>query len=191
MGVNVAGYKIINVYKPPLSHFTPTVIPTFPNPSRYVGDFNCRHIKWGYNKTSPDDESMHTWATSNNLGVLHDPKETARFSSHRALVGTDSDRAASFLLSRLEQKKQERREEAVNSIGFSYSRCKPWRTIKKLTGLSGRSSRLCPASANAITSQLVKNSAYRTGDRESTRLVNKQLSDLWKIPTPEGRSHYL
>jgi len=24
--------------------------------------------------------------------------------------------------------------------------------------------------------------------RESTRLVNKQLSDLWKIPTPEGHS---
>jgi len=27
-----------------------------------------------------------------------------------------------------------------------------------------------------------------TQDRESTRLVNKQRSDLWKIPTPEGHS---
>jgi len=27
-----------------------------------------------------------------------------------------------------------------------------------------------------------------TSDRESTRLVNKELSDLWKIPTPEGHS---
>jgi len=33
----------------------------------------------------------------------------------------------------------------------------------------------------------VKNGAHRTGFRESTRLVNKQLSDLWNIPTPEGR----
>jgi len=26
------------------------------------------------------------------------------------------------------------------------------------------------------------------GGRESTRLINKELSDLWKIPTPEGHS---
>jgi len=38
-----------------------------------------------------------------------------------APVGTDSDRAASSLLSRLGQKKQERWEEAVNSIDFSHS----------------------------------------------------------------------
>jgi len=34
----------------------------------------------------------------------------------------------------------------------------------------------------------MKNRAHRTGDREPTRLVNKELSDLWKIPTPEGHS---
>jgi len=33
-----------------------------------------------------------------------------------------------------------------------------------------------------------KNGAHRTRGRESTRLVNKQLSDLWKIPTPEGHN---
>jgi len=46
----------------------------------------------------------------------------------------------------------------------------------------------CPVSANFISSQLVKNGARKTGNRESTRLVNKELSDLWKIPTPEGHS---
>jgi len=30
--------------------------------------------------------------------------------------------------------------------------------------------------------------AHRTGDRESARFVNKELSDPWKIPTPEGPS---
>jgi len=39
----------------------------------------------------------------------------------QAPVGTDSDRAASSLLSRLEQKKQERWEEAVKFIDFSHS----------------------------------------------------------------------
>ena len=30
--------------------------------------------------------------------------------------------------------------------------------------------------------------AHKTGDCEPTRLVKKELSDLWKIPTPEGHS---
>jgi len=34
----------------------------------------------------------------------------------------------------------------------------------------------------------MKNGAHRTRDSESTRFVNKQLSDLWKIPTTEGHS---
>ena len=67
---------------------------------------------------------------------------------------TTSDRAASSLLSRLQQKKQERWEEAVNSIDFSHSSRKAWRTINKLTGRSGRPSRLCPVSENSITPQL-------------------------------------
>jgi len=45
-----------------------------------------------------------------------------------------------------------------------------------------------PVSENSIASQLVKNGAHKTSDREPTRLVNKHLSDLWKIPTPEGHS---
>jgi len=52
---------------------------------------------------------------------------------------------------------QERWEEAVNSIDFSYSSHKAWSIINKLTGRSGRSSRLCPMSVNSIASQLVRN----------------------------------
>jgi len=44
--IDVAGYKIINVCKPPRSRFTPTAIPTFPHPSLYVGDFNCQQVNW-------------------------------------------------------------------------------------------------------------------------------------------------
>jgi len=103
----------------------------------------------------------------------------------RAPVGTDSERTASSLLSRLEEKKQERWEEAVTSVKFSHSSRQAWRTINKLTGRSGRSSHQCPVSANSIASQLVKNGAHGTSDCKSARLVNKELSDLWKIPTPE------
>jgi len=41
--------------------------------------------------TSPDGESLYSWATSNNLGLLYDPKETASVSSHRWKVGTNPD----------------------------------------------------------------------------------------------------
>ena len=80
--VDVAGYKIINVHKPPRSRFTPMAIPTFPHLSLYVGDFNCQHVNcWDYNKTSPEVKSIDSWATSNNFGLLYDPKETVSFSS--------------------------------------------------------------------------------------------------------------
>jgi len=42
--VDVASYKIVNVYKPPHSRLTPTTIPTFPHPSLYIGDFNCQLV---------------------------------------------------------------------------------------------------------------------------------------------------
>jgi len=58
-----------------------------------------------------------------------------------------------------------------------------WSTIYKLSGRSGRSSRVCAVSANSIASQLVKNRTHMTGGREST-MLNKELSNLWKVPTP-------
>jgi len=67
--VDVAGYKLINVYKPPCSRFTPMAIPTFPHPSLYVGDFNCQLVNWGYNKPSPDGETLDALAAPNNLGL--------------------------------------------------------------------------------------------------------------------------
>jgi len=95
--VDVADYKIVNVYKHPRSRLTPTTIPTFPHPSLYVSDFNSQHVNWGYNTTSPDVESLNSRATFNNLGLLYNPKETASFFSRHWNVGTNPDLAfASF-----------------------------------------------------------------------------------------------
>ena len=118
--------------------------------------------------------------------------ETLHRSFIRAPVGTDSDRSTSSLLSRLQQK-QERWEEAVTSIDFWNSSHKAWRTITKLTGRSGCSSRLCPVTTNSITLQFMKKEAHKTSCHESTRFVNKQLPDLWKIQTPNplGRKSLL
>jgi len=89
--------------------------------------------------------------------------ETLYCSFIRTPVGTDSNRAASSVLSWLEQAKQERWEEAVNSIHLLHSSRKAWSTINELTGRSGRSCYLCSVSANSIASQLVKYGAHRTG----------------------------
>jgi len=96
----------------------------------------------------------------------------------RAPAGIDADRATSSPQFRLEQKKQERWEEAVNCIDVWHSSPKAWNTISKLSSRSGPSSRLCPVSANSMASQLVKNVAHKTRGRESTRPTNKELCDL-------------
>ena len=77
--VDVAGYNIINVYKPPRSQLTATTIPTFPNPSLYVGDFNCQHVNWGCNTTYPDGESLDSWATSKQPWTVVQRKGNSKF----------------------------------------------------------------------------------------------------------------
>ena len=41
--VDVDGYKIVNVYKPPPTRLRTLDLPVFPHPCLYAGDFNCRH----------------------------------------------------------------------------------------------------------------------------------------------------
>ncbi|KAJ8411107.1 hypothetical protein AAFF_G00181420 [Aldrovandia affinis] len=57
----------------------------------------------------------------------------------RAPAGTESSRAATALLSRLGRRRQERWEEAVNTIDFSHSSRKAWSILNNLTGRSRHS----------------------------------------------------
>jgi len=71
------------------------LLPLWLRPCRslHVGDFNCQHVNWGYNKTLPDGESLDSWETFNNLGLLYNQKTTASFFSHRWNAGTNPDLA--------------------------------------------------------------------------------------------------
>jgi len=62
-----------------------------------------------------------------------------------------------------------------------------WTAINNLTDRSRNPHRPCPITANSIASQLVKIGTYKTKDRESDRLVNKEESDIWRIPTNEEK----
>ena len=58
--------------------------------------------------------------------------------------------------------------------------------MNNLTSRSRHSPRHCPVSADAIASQLVRNGRYEAVDRKSSRLVCKEVSDLWRATTPDA-----
>ena len=69
---------------------------------------------------------------------------------------------------------------AIQTIDFSHSSQQAWSISNNLTGRTRRSPRHCALSANAIASQLIRNSRYKGIDRESSRLISQEVSDLWR-----------
>ena len=56
--VDVNGYKIVNVYKPPPIRLQVSDLPVFPHPYLYAGDFNCQHVDWGYDANTADGKYL-------------------------------------------------------------------------------------------------------------------------------------
>ena len=100
--------------------------------------------------------------------------------------GDDSSLAATALLAKLDRKRRNRWSEAVRSIDFLHCSRKAWSILNNLTGRSRHSPRHCPVSADAIASQLVRNGKYDAVDRNSSRLVFQEVSDLWRATTPDA-----
>ena len=50
--VDVDGYKIANIYKPPPTRLHASDLPVFTYPCLYVGDFNFPHVDWGFTPTA-------------------------------------------------------------------------------------------------------------------------------------------
>ena len=65
--VNVAVYKIVNVYKPPPTRLQFLDLPVFPHPCLYAGDFNCRYVDWGLITTV---RTVNAWLAGQVLIVL-------------------------------------------------------------------------------------------------------------------------
>ena len=91
--VDVDGYNIVNVYKPPLTRLRTLDLPVFPHPCLYAGNFNCRHGDWGYDNSTPDRECWAGWASINCLALLYNAKDAASFYSGRWNTGTNPDLA--------------------------------------------------------------------------------------------------
>ena len=91
--VDVDGYKIVNVYKPPPIRFQVSDLPVFPYFCLYADDFNCQHVDWGYDANSEDGKCLVGWANNNNLILFHNPKNAASFHFSRWNTNTNPDLA--------------------------------------------------------------------------------------------------
>ena len=95
--MDVDGYKIVNVYKPPPTQLRTLDLPVYPHPCLYAGDFNCCHADWGYDDNSSDGECLAGWASINCLALLYNAKDTASFYSSHWNTGTNPDLAFASL----------------------------------------------------------------------------------------------
>ena len=91
--VDVDRYKIVSVYKPSPIRLQVSDFPVFPHSCLYVGDFNCQHVEWGYDANSADEECLVGWANTNNLVLLHNPKNATSFHSDCWNTSTNPDLA--------------------------------------------------------------------------------------------------
>lgn len=81
--IQVGGFQIANVYKPPNMTWGKPVLPSLVHPAVYVGDFNSHHSEWGYIDTNTDGEELVEWASNNDLALIHDVKQRGTFRSAR------------------------------------------------------------------------------------------------------------
>ena len=122
--------------------------------------------------------------TTNDVGMRSARASTEIF--YRALRRIN--KALSELFAQIDEKCRERWSEVVNTINFTPSSRLAWNTINNLTGGSRNTRCFYPISKklNSITAR--KKSGVQTKDCESARPVAKEVSDLWRIPTPIGKS---
>ena len=94
--VDVNGYKIVNVYKPPQTRLRSLHLIMFPHPCLYVGDSNYPHIvihtaDWGFHNNSSDGECLAGTTSINCLALLYNAKDAASFYSGLWKTGTNPD----------------------------------------------------------------------------------------------------
>ena len=89
--MDIDGYKIVNIYKPPPTRLRTLDLPVFLHPCPCTGNFNCHHADWGYNDNSPDGECLVGWASINCLALLYNAKDAASFYSGHCNTATNPD----------------------------------------------------------------------------------------------------
>lgn len=79
--INLDGFLINNIYKPPKVMWPLYVLPTTAHPSIYAGDFNSHHELWKYAQNNECGVALSDWAENNNLYLAFDAKDLGTFRS--------------------------------------------------------------------------------------------------------------
>ena len=79
----INGINITNVYKPPNIIWPNPPLPTYEEPTIYVGDFNSHNEMWGYNVNDVNGEILSDWMTTNNLNLIYSSDDRGTFFSAR------------------------------------------------------------------------------------------------------------
>ncbi|XP_049766123.1 uncharacterized protein LOC126095359 [Schistocerca cancellata] len=91
VGIKVNDMTTFNVYKPPSSSCSPSMLPVTLHPSVYITDFDSHHFKWGYNKNNSDGVCLADWAETNNYHLLYDARDKPTFHSSAWKTKTTPD----------------------------------------------------------------------------------------------------
>jgi len=77
--IKVGNLTIVNVYKPPETHWSNPPLPQYSHLAIIIGDFNSRHTDWRYVGNNKVGEVISTWLHDTDLHLLFDPKEPGTF----------------------------------------------------------------------------------------------------------------
>ena len=91
MCVDVDGYKIVNVYKPPPTQLRSLDLSVFLHSCLYDVNFNCRHVNCGYDDKSPEGGCFAGWVSINSFAFLDRAKNAAGFYSGRSNTSINPD----------------------------------------------------------------------------------------------------
>jgi hypothetical protein len=104
---------------------------------------------------------------------------------NQATTKAERARAATDLMTLLNNKRKERWTETVESIDFTNSCRRAWQTINKLTGQAAKS-KPCPITADDIAVQLITNGRFPNAYKELTRKTNNEVNDLHRAPSADA-----
>lgn len=90
-GIRIGDIPIFNVYKPPSSNWSNSVLPSCQHPGVYIGDFNSHSTEWGYTMEDKGAERLVKWSHLNHTHLLYDAKQGGTFKSGRWGTSTNPD----------------------------------------------------------------------------------------------------
>ena len=88
--LQLKGITVTSVYKPPVGAFRMHTLRTS-EPQVIIGDFTSHSIKWVYNESNWDGDTVEAWAEASQLSLEHNAKLPKSFNSGRWKRGYNPD----------------------------------------------------------------------------------------------------